>query len=69
MLTKLNTGMSEESVNGLRSIKAAVQEYGHASKVPITLEMVKLVQISYRLHSQHLREEQEKKKHKEREKE
>ena len=69
MLTKLNTGMSEESVNGLRSTKAAVQEYGHASKVPITLEMVKLVQNSYRLYSQHLREEQEKKKHKEREKE
>ena len=57
MLTKLNTGMSEESVNGLRSTKAAVQEYGHASKVPITLEMVKLVQNSYRLYSQHLREE------------
>ena len=66
MLTKLNTGMSEESVNGLRSTKAAVQEYGHASKVPITLEMMKLVQNSYRLYSQHLREEQEKKKHEER---
>ena len=69
MLTKLNTGMSEESVNGLRSTNAAVQEYGHASKVPITLEMVKVVQKSYRLYSQHLREEQEKKKQKEREKE
>ena len=69
MLTKLNTGMSEESVNGLSSTKAAVQEYGHASKVPITLEMVLLVQNSYRLYSQHLREEKEKKKHKEREKE
>ena len=30
-------------MNGLRSTKAAVQEYGHASKVPITLEMVKVV--------------------------
>ena len=70
MLTKkLNIGKSEGSVNGLRSTKAAVQEYGHASKVPLTLEMVKLVQNSYRLYSQHLREEQEKKKHKDREKE
>ena len=70
MLTRLNTGMSEKkNVDGLRSVKAAVQEYGHASKVPISLEMVKLVQNSYRLYSLHLREEQEKKKHKEREKE
>ena len=62
MLTKLNSGMSEESVNGLRSTKTVVQENGHASKVPpITLEMVKLVQKSYRLHSQHLIEEQKKK--------
>ena len=45
-----------------RSTEAAVQEYGHASKVSITLEMVKLVQNSFRLYSQHLREEQEKKK-------
>ena len=44
MLTKINTKMSEETVNGLRSTKAAVQKYGHASKVPITLEMVKAVQ-------------------------
>ena len=50
-------------------LKQLFQEYGHASKVPITLEMVKLVQNSNRLYSQHLREEQEKKKHKEREKE
>ena len=58
-----------KKVNGFRSTKATVQEYGHASKVPITLEMVKLVQNSYRLYSQHLREEQEKKKQKEGEKE
>ena len=31
MLTKMNTKMSEEIINGLRSTKAAVQEYGHAS--------------------------------------
>ena len=52
----------------LRSTKAAVQAYGHTNKVPIILDMVKLVQNSYRLYSQHLREEQEKKKHEEREK-
>ena len=59
MLTKMNTKMSEETINGLRSTKAAVQEYGHASKVPITLEMVKAVQNSYNLYSQHIREEKE----------
>ena len=53
--------MSEETINGLRSTKAAVQEYGHASKVPITLEMVKVVQNSYKLYSQHIREQQGKK--------
>ena len=62
MLTKMNTRMSEETINGLRSTKAAVQEYGHTSKVPITLEMVKAVQNSYKLYSQHIREEQQRKK-------
>ena len=69
MLTKMNTRMSEETINGLRSTKAAVQEYGHASKVPITLEMVKAVQNSYKLYSQHIREEEQRKKTKEKEKE
>lgn len=69
VLTKGNVCMSEESINGLRSTKAAVQEYGHASKVPVTLEIVKSVQNSHRLYSQHLQEEQEKKRRKEREKE
>ena len=41
MLTKMNTRMSEETINGLRSTKATVQESGHTSKVPITLDMVK----------------------------
>ena len=68
MLTKMNTKMSEETINGLRSTKAAAQEYGHASKVPITLEMVKAVQNSYNLYSQHIREEQQRKKTKEKEK-
>ena len=69
MLTKMNTRMCEETINCLRSTKAAVQEYGHASKVPITLEMVKAVQNSYKLYSQHIREEQQRKKTKEKEKE
>ena len=69
MLTKMNTKMSEETINSLRSTKAAVQEYGHASKVPITLEMVKAVQNSYNLYSQHIREEQQRTKTKEKEKE
>ena len=58
MLTKMNTRMSEETINGLMSTKAAVQEYGRASKVPITLEMVKAVQNSYKFYSQHIRKQQ-----------
>ena len=69
MLTKMNTRMSEETINGLRSTKVAVQEYGHASKVPITLEMVKTVQNSYKLYSQHIREKLQWKRTKEKEKE
>ena len=66
MLTKMNTRMSEETINGLRSTKAAVQEYGHESKVLITLEMVKAVQNSYKLYSQHIREQQQRKETRER---
>ena len=44
MLIKMNIRMSEETIIGLRSTKPAAQEYGHASKVPITLEMVRAVQ-------------------------
>ena len=69
MLIKMNIRMNEETINGLRSTKAAAQEYGHASKVPITLEIVKVVQNSYTLYSQHIREEQQRKKTKEKEKE
>ena len=65
----MNTRMSKETINDLRSTKAAVQEHGHASKVPITLEMVKAVQNSYKLYSQHIREQQQRKKTKEKEKE
>ena len=57
------------TINGLRSTKAAVQEYGHASKVQITLEIVKAVQNSYKLYSQHIREEQQRVKTKQKEKE
>ena len=62
MLTKMNTRMSEETINDLKSTKAAVQVYGHTSKVPITFEMVKAVQNSYKLYSQHIREQQQRKK-------
>ena len=69
MLIKMNIRMSEETINGLRSTKATAQEYGHASKVPITSEMVKAVQNSNKLYSQHIREKQQRKKTKEKEKE
>ena len=58
MLTKMNTRKNEETINGLRSTNVAVQAYGHTSKVPITLEMVKAVQNLHKLYSQHIREQQ-----------
>ena len=70
MLIKMNTRMNGETINGMRSTKAAVQEYSHTSKVPITLEMIRAAQNSSKLYSQHTREEQQqRKKTKEKEKE
>ena len=53
--------MKRETLTGLRSVKAAVQEYGGMDKVPITLDTVKAAENSYRLYNENLRPEQARK--------
>ena len=58
----LSLGMDGPNVlTGLRSVKAAIQEYGGVDKVPITLDTVKTAENSCRLYNEHLREENAKK--------
>ena len=56
--------MKKETIPGLQSVKAAVEEYGGVDKVPITLDTVKTAENSYNLYSEHLREEQAKEREK-----
>ena len=45
-------GMKSETITGLRAIKAAVTEYGGEHNVPVSLDMVKVADKSYRLHKE-----------------
>ena len=65
VVTKQNMTMERETLTGLRSVKAAIQEYEGVDKVPITLDTVKTAENSCRLYNEHLREENAKKKQKE----
>ena len=65
VVTKQNMTMKRETLTGLRSVKAAMQEYGGVDKVPITLDTVKTAENSCKLYSEHLREENAKKRQKE----
>ena len=56
--------MKKETITGLQSVKAAVEEYGGPDKVPITLDTVKTAENSYHLYNEHLREEQAKERQK-----
>ena len=56
--------MKKETITGLQSVKAAVEEYGGVDKVPITLDTVKTAENSYHLYNEHLREEQAKERQK-----
>ena len=40
VVTKQNMTMERETLTGLRSVKAAIQEYGGVDKVPIILDTV-----------------------------
>ena len=40
MLTKQNMTLSEETIIGLRALKAVVEECGDVNKVPITLDLL-----------------------------
>ena len=44
LLTKQNVSMKDETGIGLRATKAAVQDYGGVQNVPITLDMIKIVE-------------------------
>ena len=68
MLTKQNMALNEETIIRLRDSKAAVEECGGVNKVPITKDLLKVATNSHRLYTEHLREENAKKRQKEAEK-
>ena len=49
--------MKDETIIGLRAMKAAVQNYGDVQNVPITLDMIKVFEKSHHLYIEHLRQE------------
>ena len=57
MLTKQNVSLKDETILGLRATKAAVQDYGGVQNVPITLDMIKVVEKSHQLYTEHLKQE------------
>ena len=65
MLTKQNVSMKDETIIGLKATKAAVQDYGGVQNVPITLDMIKIVEKSQYLYTEHLIQEAAKKSTKE----
>ena len=56
IVTKCNVSMKKETITGLQSVKAAVEEYGGVDKVPITLDTVETAENSYHLYNEYLRE-------------
>ena len=60
--------LSDETIIGLRAIKAAVKECGDVNKVPITLNLLKVANNSYRMYMECLRQVNAKKRQKEIEK-
>ena len=42
MLTKQNVSVKDKTIIGLRTTKAAVQDYGGVQNLPITLDMIKV---------------------------
>ena len=65
MLTKQNVALNEETIIGLRASKAAVEECGGVNKVPITKDLLEAATNSHRMYTEHLREEDAKKRQKE----
>ena len=54
---KQNISLSEDTIIGLRAIKADVDECGSMNKVPITLDLLKVVNNSHRIYMEHLRQQ------------
>ena len=61
MLTTQNMGMKGDTITVLRAIKATITECGGEHIVPISLDMVKVADKSYRLYKEQLKQEQMKK--------
>ena len=49
METKQNVSLNDETITGPRATTAAVQKYGGVQNVPITLDMIKVVEKSYHI--------------------
>ena len=60
--------LNEETIIGHRASKAAVEECGGVSKVPIIEDLLKVATKSHRLYAGHLKKENAKKRQKEAEK-
>ena len=60
--------MKDETIIGLRATKTAVQDYGDVQNIPITLDMINVVEKSHHTYTEHLRQEAAKKSTKEGEK-
>ena len=68
MLTKQNVSMKNETIIGLRTTRAAVQDSSGVQDVAITLDMIKFVRKSHHFYTEHFRQEAAKKNTKEGEK-
>ena len=64
VVTKQNTKMMGSTITGLRAVKTAVQDFEGVDKVPVTKEMVKIIQQAHALYQEELRKEKEDEKQK-----
>ena len=55
MLTKENTLMNDETLIGLRGVKAAIKDCWSVNNIPVTLDMVKAAEKSHQLSVKHLK--------------
>ena len=61
MLTKQNMALNEKTIIGCRDNKAVVEECEGVNKVPVTQDLLKVATNSHRPYTEHLREENAKK--------
>ena len=56
--------LSEETIIGLRDIKAAAEDCGSVNKVPLTLDLLKVANNSHRMYLDYLRQQNAKERQK-----